>query len=577
MLHEIEGGELPGAKVFYRDRPLRELHALIYHAYEYLYRRMLVKVREYVEKEITLGGLFKADGYDSTAPPRLLTPTQLEALRAIIRDHHEAFIAGTISPTSVPPEVLQRFIEAGLVPQDLAFITQPLSPKDLPPSTATMIEDAFKYGALIGTVSLPHQKRTIEGQSYHEWKAPPRPVDIGPLTDLQNWQQQAPAPLSPAEKHAMDFASHSAASRIRGLGNRVAEDFTTRAIEGDKQLRRQFEHVIRDQVAESIGKRDTWRKLWSELGHASGDWSRDLGRIAATESMDAMIEGQSRAIMERSEGGPDEVRVAKQPNPDACKDCIGHYTVGGGVPRIFTMEEITANGSNIGRKRAEWKPTLGPIHPWCACELIEVPSGWEFDAEGDLIPSMLKRSDFNWNLRKSILARRRVVHYGDAVGDVGIGVRIGDPLVREAAEEVVSRTPSSLFTRATGVTLIVSDHGRMGNALEDGDYAYWTGNEIRIQHNIPPKKVKRVLEHEIGHSLNSWLLTTLGDIEKVKAWHQKLWEISKVEGYVTDYAKREPIENAAEVTRLYLYYRDRLRKKPRQFAFCHSAYKGAMG
>ena len=46
------------------------------------------------------------------------------------------------------------------------------------------------------------------------------------------------------------------------------------------------------------------------------------------------------------------------------------------------------------------------------------------------------------------------------------------------------------------------------------------------------------------------------------------------EGFVSDYAKREPIENAAEVTMFYLYHRKRLMiRAPRQFAFVHHAYR----
>jgi hypothetical protein len=213
----------------------------------------------------------------------------------------------------------------------------------------------------------------------------------------------------------------------------------------------------------------------------------------------------------------------------------------------------------------------------CACELIEVPSGWGFDDEGNLIPLVMK-GDFEWNLRKSLKRRKFVMTYGDSVGDSGITVRVSDPELREAIEEVVSRTPVQIFTRATGVTLITTDHGRPQNPMEENDYAYWAGNEIRIQQTIDPKKAQRVLEHEIGHSLNSWLYTKLGSVEAVRAWHEKLWKVSKREGWVSEYAKKEAIENAAEVTRLYLYHKPFLRRRyPSQFAMCHRAYSGMFG
>jgi hypothetical protein len=65
-----------------------------------------------------------------------------------------------------------------------------------------------------------------------------------------------------------------------------------------------------------------------------------------------------------------------------------------------------------------------------------------------------------------------------------------------------------------------------------------------------------------------------GSVEAVKQWHTKLDAVSRSEGYVSDYAKREPIENAAEVTMNYLYHRQRLMLRwPRQFAFVHKTYR----
>lgn len=125
-----------------------------------------------------------------------------------------------------------------------------------------------------------------------------------------------------------------------------------------------------------------------------------------------------------------------------------------------------------------------------------------------------------------------------------------------------------------GITFVTTDIPRVQNPLDEHDYAYWSGNEIRISQTLPAERIARVLPHEIGHSLNVYLIRQLGSIAAVKAWHASLDTISKDEGYVSDYALREPIENAAEVTMLYLYHRQRLMLRwPRQFAFVHKAYR----
>jgi hypothetical protein len=132
-----------------------------------------------------------------------------------------------------------------------------------------------------------------------------------------------------------------------------------------------------------------------------------------------------------------------------------------------------------------------------------------------------------------------------------------------------------LFDHKVGVTLITTDLPTVQNVLDPHDLAYWTGNEIRLSQTLAPERVNLVLMHEFGHALNVFLYQKFDEnTDRVRAWHDALFAIAKVEGFVSDYATREPIENAAEVTRLYLYDRPKLmREFPRQFAFCQKDYR----
>ena len=58
-------------------------------------------------------------------------------------------------------------------------------------------------------------------------------------------------------------------------------------------------------------------------------------------------------------------------NPDACVDCIRLYLTNGegSDPKLFSIEELSINYTNIGKKRADWQPTIAPIHPHCRCTL----------------------------------------------------------------------------------------------------------------------------------------------------------------------------------------------------------------
>ena len=333
--------------------------------------------------------------------------------------------------------------------------------------------------------------------------------------------------------------------------------------------------MIRDAASENVQHAETWRKLASDIGHKTGDWARDFKRIAATEKQKAMQEGQVAGLIERY-GDPDEVQVAKQPNPDACPHCKRLHLKSDGTLRIFKLSELIDNGSNVGKKAPNWQATVGPVHPWCGCEIIQVPEGWGFDEDNNLVPEAMLRSDWlEWDLRKAAKHDAPILSYAAAVPEHGVVVRIADPETRAEVEKVIAKTPPEIFDKKVGITFITTDIPRVQNPLDDLDFAYWSGNEIRLSLMLDPKRIARVLPHEIGHSLNVYLMGQLGSVEAVKAWHRKLYKVSAAEGFVSAYAKREPIENAAEVTMFYLFHRKRLMiRAPRQFAFCHAAYRG---
>lgn len=63
-----------------------------------------------------------------------------------------------------------------------------------------------------------------------------------------------------------------------------------------------------------------------------------------------------------------------------CKHCVRLYLTSGigSEPKIFKLSELIANGSNIGKKVADWKPTLDPIHPYCRCNLMYLSNSLNF-------------------------------------------------------------------------------------------------------------------------------------------------------------------------------------------------------
>lgn len=536
----------PGEGRTFDTQPLlAALHTSIGKAYSAQLRRLLTAIGEYMEIAVMRGGTL------------LFTPADIEHIRALVRDYHLAFVVGAVHPDAAAPQVVQRLIDEGILPQDLAFMHRPQTPRHLPPVRQTLIDTSFEYGRSLGPL-----------REHPAMRAPAPAAEMV----LGEFEARRSPPLTPEERGALDWARTSAATHITGLGDRFAGDLATRAVEADRGQRKRYEQLIRDQVALNIEKRQSWRKLASEIGDATGDWSRNLKRIAATESHGAMQAGIAAGLKKREKKEAEDIYVAKQPAPDACADCVRLHLVAGpgSAPRVFKLSELEANGTNVGKKRKGWKAVVGATHPWCGCELIHVPEGWAFDADGNLVPEFMTRAGY----LVSDLRKAMDMTYGDAVPERGVVIRVGDPKLREACERIVAITPPEIFDKRVGVTLITTDMPRVQNPLDEHDFAYWTANEIRLMHNLPPEKIERVLPHEIGHSLNVHLMNKFGGVQPVRAWHDKLWAISKEEGFVSDYATKLPIENAAEVSMLYLYNRKRLLLVfPRQFAFVHRDYR----
>ncbi len=473
----------------------------------------------------------------------LFTTAQLRELAQIIRDHHTAIIIAGVGPEAVPAAEVKRLIAAGIVPK----------------SALKIIDDAHSYGVLLAELGTLRSRDTAKKFSYDAFK---------------KRLAKRPLPLTPGEHDAIEYAKHHCATYVTGLGNKLADDCTTIAIEADKKQRQQYQGVIREEVAASIERRGAWRQVASEIGHRTKDWARDLKRIAATEKQRAMQEAFANRLKEREGGDPRNILVAKIPAGDACDHCVRLHLTGGqgSKPRIFRLSDLQANGSNHGRRAAQWMATVGPVHPWCACELIHVPEGWGFDNDGNLVPNRLRKG---WRFEHDLA---KALSYANTTDETGVAVRVGDPEVVAIIQEVITRTPPMLFTKRAGVTLITTDVPGVNSHLVDHDLAYWTGNEIRLLQTLKPEKVKSVLEHELGHSLNVYLLHKFGSTKEVVKWHSDLDAIAKREGYVSEYAKTAPIECAAEVSRMYLYERAKLQRRyPKQFAFVHRSYRDLFG
>lgn len=283
-----------------------------------------------------------------------LGPRQLEALRQLILDRHQAFVANFINPALLSPETRARLERLGLVKPE-----------------AQTVKEAYFLGALAS-----HAPASAEKMTYPQL--------------LERVKARA-IPLSREERHAITEAEATAGQYITGLATRISADTGQTVANMSPGAVEAYQARVKEAVAGAVRDRKTVGQLKSDLGHATGDWTRNLERVANTEMSAAVSLGTAYAAVERAKGKP--VRACKISAKNCCKWCaklwIDDKT---GNPKIYDLAELEANGTNVGRKASEYLPTVGPSHPGCRCHLTIVPAGFDFDEKGDLRPAKRKNS-----------------------------------------------------------------------------------------------------------------------------------------------------------------------------------------
>lgn len=177
-------------------------------------------------------------------------------------------------------------------------------------------------------------------------------------------------PLTTKEKTLYDISINRSYGHIKNLGVKRAGELVRQINEED----------VRRELSGAIKNRESLNTIISNWGNQLGNWHRDYGRIAETEMNSIFQLGRGLQLEEKY---GKEVKVFKTVFPGACRHCIKLYLTNGigSKPILFTLEELIANGSNVGRKVADWKAVLTSVHPFCRCNLQYVPEGTEWSDE----------------------------------------------------------------------------------------------------------------------------------------------------------------------------------------------------
>jgi len=193
-------------------------------------------------------------------------------------------------------------------------------------------------------------------------------------------------PPTSVEKKAIQYAQEHAGEYIRSLSDDMVREVGTLAARGKMTALR----AVQEGVSTSIAERETVSQLKTRLFHSIDDKYNDWQRIAHTEMNTAIQQGIYNDIREKSDEGENQ-RVYKRPNPDACQHCKRVYLSSDGItPKVFRLRELYDN--NIGVKAKNWRATIGSVHPWCNCQLLVLPDGYDFEKQRVIVDGFSKDS-----------------------------------------------------------------------------------------------------------------------------------------------------------------------------------------
>jgi hypothetical protein len=262
-----------------------------------------------------------------------LSKAQLEQVLEAIRRHFNGFVFEAIGERALTPAEIEQLQRLGLLKN----------------SVRNMIADPVLVGRLVALI--PPARRT--SLSLEEALKAVKKV----------------SPMTAVEKKAVEFAQEHAGTYIKGIRDMVLRDTTAASsrASGAALL------AVRRGVSEAIANRETVGELKTRLFDLIDNRSKDWQRVAHTEINSALQHGIHSEIL--AQGGPDQL-VYKRPSPGACKHCKRVYLKDDGTPRVFKLSQLA--DTNVGLRAVDWEPTIGSVHPWCSCQLMVIPEGYNF-------------------------------------------------------------------------------------------------------------------------------------------------------------------------------------------------------
>lgn len=280
----------------------------------------------------------------------ILNPSQVNDIVAILQRHQLTFIAEQLGLNYLSPNDRAILSAAGI---DLTKFT----------NSQGIVQHAYLFGLLSEALADERAKQ----MDYKQFQKFIKSGQFVPLTE--------------EELFVLEQVKTQSYNDITGLGSRIIQGTRNIIVRANLKEQNRIRNIIKNKAVEAVKYRKSAAQLASDLGHATEDWERDWLRIAYYVLQNAYNYGRARSIY-KDHGADAEVYFDVLRG--ACKHCRELYLIDpddeNSEPIVFKLKDILANGNNIGRKAANYLPTVSPIHPYCRCTIKFKDPNMEWDA-----------------------------------------------------------------------------------------------------------------------------------------------------------------------------------------------------
>ena len=182
--------------------------------------------------------------------------------------------------------------------------------------------------------------------------------------------------LNDAQQATLDTAAAAMMDALESTKQEIKKQLRQKIVEINRQHRQDVAVNRVESVSQVQRRKDLLRDsliayIPTIMTSAQEVFERSFGS-ALTDTINDVVVDAATAESLFTGVPPSDVIVFKKVVDDEslCRWCRKFYQNPDGSPVLFTLAELQANGSNYGKPKSEWKPTIGKTHVRCRCMLF---------------------------------------------------------------------------------------------------------------------------------------------------------------------------------------------------------------